>query len=298
MIAGGVALVVAAIAALDGGVGWGGGWWWWGGLFPLLLIGLAAALVWRHLERRRSDGQGLDAGWIAGRLALVVAIAAVSTLAFLASALAAAAGGGAVVAAIVIATGVMLVAAAFRGGARWLILPALLLALPAGIVSAAGVDLDGGIGDREYRPASASDLRDRYQLGIGRLEVDLRDVQFPRGDRPVELDLGVGEAIVFVPENVCVTLDSRVGAGYVQLFDRDSSGVDVDWDIARTATGTAPRLVVKADVGIGALHVVHDEGEVRDGEGRFFDDGSSGDGNTACQAGAEKGGGTSGRGGP
>ena len=126
------------------------------------------------------------------------ALAAACVL-FFGSAIAAAAGGAAVVAAIVIAVGAMLIVAAFNGGARWLIVPALLMAFPAGVVAAADVDLDGGVGEREYRPTSTADVRERYELGMGRLEIDLRDANLPRGDTPLQVDLGVGEAVVVVP---------------------------------------------------------------------------------------------------
>ena len=46
--------------------------------------------------------------------------------------------------------------------------------MSAGTVAAAGIDLKGGIGQREYRPGSTADLRDRYRLGMGELLVDLR----------------------------------------------------------------------------------------------------------------------------
>ena len=62
------------------------------------------------------------------------------------SAWATAAGGGIVVAIAVIVAGLWLVAGAFLGGARWLILPALALALPAGVVSAANIDIDARVG--------------------------------------------------------------------------------------------------------------------------------------------------------
>ena len=81
----------------------------------------------------------------------------------------------------------MLVAAAFARPARWLILPALSLALSAGFVTAAGIDLDGGIGDREYRPTAATDIRDSYKLGVGELVVDLRQADLPAG-RPPDRD--------------------------------------------------------------------------------------------------------------
>ena len=288
----GVGAVVIAFAVLGvigavGDWGWGWGLWWGGFLGPLALIAVGGLLVWAFLRERREgtqDGerggegrQGVDARWLIGRAALGVAILAASALLFFGSALATAAGGGAAVAAIVILIGVLLVIAAFNGGARWLIVPALLLAFPAGVVSAADVDLKGGVGDREYLPTSAADVRDSYRLGVGHLEVDLRAADLPPGDRPLEVDLGVGSAVVVVPEDVCVALDSRVGGGYVRLFDRDSSGLDVDWDTTPQAPARVPRLVLDAQVGMGALFVVHDPSDVNQDAG--------GPGNDACDVG-------------
>jgi phage shock protein PspC (stress-responsive transcriptional regulator)/predicted membrane protein len=282
----GAAIVVlaglAALGQLGDHGGWG--WWWWGGfLGPLAVIAIAALLAWVLLRDRRPEGPP-DAGWIAGRIALVVAVSAASAILFVGAALATAAGGGAAVAAVVVAIGLALVAVAFRGGARWLIVPALLIAFPVGVVSAADVDLDGGIGKRDYRPASVADVRAKYQLGIGRLEIDLRDADLPAGDRPLKVDLGVGEADLIVPSDVCVALDSQVGAGYVRLFDRDSAGMDVDWDVTANAGAKVPRLVVDADVGMGALQVVHDPSDIHRGD--RFDSSSldESEGNVGCDS--------------
>jgi phage shock protein PspC (stress-responsive transcriptional regulator)/predicted membrane protein len=283
-ITGAVVLVIAGLAALGqlGDGGWG--WWWWGGFFgPLALIAVAGFVSWALLKDRRPRSAP-DARWIMGRIALAAAILAGATVLFVGAGLAAAAGGGVAVATIVVAVGLVLAAAAFRGGARWLILPALLIALPAGVVSAADVDLDGGVGDRHYRPASVSDLRDHYQLGIGHLEVDLRDVTLAPGDRPLQLDVGIGAADLIVPDNVCVALDSRIGAGYVRLFDRDSNGLNVDWDTKSDAGRKVPRLVVKGDVGMGALQVVHDPSDIDRGDrfGPRFDSVGDTEGNVGC----------------
>jgi phage shock protein PspC (stress-responsive transcriptional regulator) len=286
VLAGAFVLAIAAFAAVgaiaDHG-GWGWGWWFGGFLGPLAVIAIVGALAWATFRDRR-EGAGVDAAWVAGRVALVIAILAGATVLVVGGALAAAAGGGAVVAALVVLIGALLVVAAFRGGARWLIVPALLLALPVGIVSAADIDLDGGIGEREYRPSSIAELHDTYELGMGRLEVDLRDLELPRGGRPLKVELGVGESVVIVPEDVCVALDSRVGAGYVRLFDRDSAGLDVDWDSSPAAPATAPRLVLDADVGAGALQVVHDPSDL-DRRDRWDRD-SVGDsvGNVGCES--------------
>jgi phage shock protein PspC (stress-responsive transcriptional regulator)/predicted membrane protein len=285
VLAGAFALAVAALGAVGaiGDWGWGWGWWFGGFLGPLAVIAIVGALLWAALRDRRREGAGVDPAWVAGRIALVIAVLAGATVLVIGSLVVAAAGGGAAVAALVVAIGALLVVAAFRGGARWLIVPAVLLAFPVGIVSAADIDLDGGIGEREYQPSSTADLRSAYELGMGRLEVDLRDAELPRGDRPLKVDLGVGEAVVIVPEDVCVALDSRVGAGYARLFDRDSGGLDVDWDSSPEVAPTARRLILDADVGVGALHVVHDPSDVEHREWRDGDSIADSVGNVGCE---------------
>jgi hypothetical protein len=129
------------------------------------------------------------------------------------------------------------------------------LALSAGTVSAAGIDLDGGVGERDYRPASALDLRDTYELGMGELIVDLRQTDLPPGDVPLEVDLGVGEARVIVPEDVCVATDAKVGIGEVRSFQQHNEGVNVDYDDLPDAAPSTTRLLVKADVGVGSLRI-------------------------------------------
>ena len=186
---------------------------------------------------------------------LFLLVVAGSTLAALASFWATGTGSGAYVAAAVVVLGLALAAAAFRGGARWLILPALAVALPAGAAAAADVDLHGGVGERHYRPHSLQELRGEYRLGVGEMVVDLRDVRFEPGDRELDLKLGTGQIELIVPDGVCVATKARVGAGYVGGLDRDSGGLDVDWEDAPVAARGVPRLVVDADVGMGAFMV-------------------------------------------
>jgi hypothetical protein len=203
----------------------------------------------------------------------------------LASGWGAAAGGGAVVAGLVIAAGVALVAGAFVRPVRWLIPLALALALPAGFVSAAGIDLDGGYGEKSYRPGTVADIREHYELGAGELTVDLRGVDLPAGDREIELDVGMGHAQLLVDEGVCVATRADVGMGAVDVFDEEDGGIDIDIDeLPRAKTGV-PRIVLDADVGLGLVEVSHvddgrDFGHWRDrGRGRDdFDRGA----NEAC----------------
>jgi phage shock protein PspC (stress-responsive transcriptional regulator) len=264
-----------AVVALVLLVAWpfllGGGLIAAGILLPLAFLVGAGVLVWWIVS---GEGPSGDAGDIARRAALGIGVLILCGVIALGGAWAAAAGGGGVVAALVIASGLAILAGAFLKPVRWLILPAVTLALSAGAIAASGIDLDGGVGDKSYRPASAIDLRDRYELGIGELEIDLRETDLPAGDSPLRIDVGVGEARVIVPDDVCVATDADVGLGEVRIFERDSGGVDVDVLDEPDASPDTTRLMVNADVGVGALNVVHDPAEFEfGGPGRDFDGG-------------------------
>jgi phage shock protein PspC (stress-responsive transcriptional regulator) len=251
----GVVVLVCALGALlpfHWGWGWGDGW----NLLPLGFLALAGIVVWRFVTGQRPYG---NARSVVRAMALGVVLIIVCFVLAVAAAWAAADGGDTVVAGIVIAAGLVLIAGAFlEGRTRWLILPALAVALPAGVVSAANLDVTGGHGDRTYRPASSDAVRGTYRLGAGKLVVDLRGAQLTPGDHRVKLSLGVGEAQLLVPRDVCVSSDSHVGIGGVQVFDRDNGGVDFDWQDERRAPAGTARVLVDADVGIGAFTVHHD----------------------------------------
>ncbi len=172
--------------------------------------------------------------------------------------LAAALGGGVVIASLAVVTGLVLIGTAFAGGARWLIVPALVLVLPLGLVAAADIDLDGGVGEREYRPTSMTELRDRYELGMGELDIDLRDLDLPNGRTEMALDVGIGGVVVYVPADACVTSDVTIGAGVADIFDRDNEGLDVAVAAAADEPADRPTLHIDADLGFGALEVVRE----------------------------------------
>src|SRR3954454_8634079 len=256
-IVGAVALVLAvgAVTSFHGGPF--GGWHWSGPFVSLVFLGLAGLGIW-YLASGEHPSVG-GARDVLRRAGFGLALLAVCGILALAGAWATAAGGGVLVASVVIVAGIWLVAAAFVGGARWLILPALALALPARVVSAANVKVDGGVGDREYRPVAAGQVRDAYRLGVGRLVVDLRDADLPAGDRRLHVDLGVGQAVLVVPRDVCVTTDARLGAGQANVFGRGSGGVDVDWQDERVAPAGTTRLVLDGDMGVGELDVTYED---------------------------------------
>ena len=260
VIAGVIVLIIAVCVALP----FRGDWWDSDTLLFFGFVALAGLVVWRFATGQRPEA---NARSVLRAIAVGIALIVVCLVLALGSAWAAADGGNEVVAGLVIAAGLALIAGAFFDGrARWLILPALAVALPAGVVSAADLDVTGGHGERTYRPASSTAVRDSYRLGAGKLVVDLRGANLTPGDHRVKLRLGVGEAQLVVPRGVCVSTDSHLGIGGAQVFDRDHGGVDVDWQDERTAPAGTPRVLVDANVGIGAFTVHHDEDQGWDGD--------------------------------
>lgn len=258
MLLGG-AVVVAAVAVLlprASRAALSGGWAAGVAAGAVALAGALGAAVWLRLRRRAPDEQPSADRVLASRLGLALALVALAAL--LGAAGATLAGTERVAAAwTAIALGACLIVSAFAGRrAHVLLLPALAFALPAAIFAAARVDLHGGLGERAYRPSSLSQLRGDYQLGAGRLEVDLRGVSFPAGVTTLHLRLGVGELVVLVPDQVCVTTRARMGGGFVGALDRSSGGLDVNWSNSPSPPSRVPRLVLEGSVGMGALFVL------------------------------------------
>jgi phage shock protein PspC (stress-responsive transcriptional regulator) len=230
--------------------------------------------VWRLLGGRDGQPPGL------GRALLIVALVLVAIgggiALFFGSAWVTALGGGVVVASIVVVLGLLAVGGSLTGHrrARWLVLPALVLAIPSGVVAAAGVEFKGGYGEREYRPATIAAIpANGYELAAGRMWIDLRDVPLaPRTTTRIPVELGMGALTVVVPENVCVQTDVRAGAGYLDVLGHEQGGFDVRYQLTG-ARSSAPRVLIDSHVGMGATEVVHNPSQSRldDHRGRNFD---------------------------
>jgi phage shock protein PspC (stress-responsive transcriptional regulator) len=220
------------------------------GLLVVALLAVAAVLV------LRSVGATGDPARAAARIALVCLAIVAAIGAALGVGLVAALGGGVAIGILTVVTGLALAATAFLGGVRWLIVPAFVLALPLAVVAAGDIDVKGGIGERQYRPASAAQVQPGYRLGMGSLELDLRDVSLPAGRTDVALDLGIGHARVNVADDVCVTSNVDIGAGAAYVFDHVNDGVDVAFAESATPRPGQPQLHVDANLGVGELEVV------------------------------------------
>ncbi|MBJ7331916.1 MAG: PspC domain-containing protein, partial [Solirubrobacteraceae bacterium] len=249
-----VVLVIAALVFIPGA-----GFWLFGPLVPIAVIALLGLTAWWVVSGEGASG---GAGQIGKRILLGLLVLTgcfvLAVFAFYAGTTDA----DWIVAGVVVAAGVALLVGSFVRQVRWLILPALAIALPLAAAEASDLDLTGGMGERTYRPATAAQVRDDYELGAGRLVVDLRNTELPDGDTPVRLRIGAGEAVLLVDRDTCVATRAEFGAGGLDVFDEDSGGVGFDWEDIRVAKRGNPRVLLDADVGVGHLlvdHVDHDD---------------------------------------
>jgi phage shock protein PspC (stress-responsive transcriptional regulator) len=111
------------------------------------------------------------------------------------------------------------------------------------------VSLSNGVGNRTYAPATSSDVKRSYSLGVGDLHIDLSNVAATKRMR-VRANLGVGELRVVVPRNAEVTVDAHAKVGDVRVLDQQESGRNVT-----VQSGSGGKLTIVANVGAGAIDV-------------------------------------------
>jgi hypothetical protein len=150
--------------------------------------------------------------------------------------------------------GAALVVSTWFGRARGLIALGIPLVLVVGAFGLVDVPLSGGIGDPTYHPRAVGAVDRDYELAIGNLSVDLRDVDFSGTRRHVHAQLGIGQLNVTVPESVRVVLDGHVGAGGITAFGA-SSDECCPTDVHLVRRGTAGGGTVYLDVDVGAGHL-------------------------------------------
>lgn len=156
---------------------------------------------------------------------------------------------GRVLAADLAAVGLGLVAGAWWGRARWLALPAVLLAVALAVNASARVPVALSFGERSWGASPGT----TYRLGLGEAVLDLGAL----GAGPTDLraELGAGHLVVQVPAGVHLELRAEIAAGEALLPGEpavDGTGLRV----ARTyGPFDAPLVHLDALLGAGQLEV-------------------------------------------
>ena len=160
---------------------------------------------------------------------------------------------------VLLVCGVMLLVGAFYGRGGGLIFVGLVAAL-ATLAATAVQDVSAG--QIDTTPQTAADVKDRYEMGVGEIIIDLRDLNRAEladlDDRTIEVDVRLGHIRVLVPEDgLDVTADSNIeGAGESVLFENRTDGSD------KTTYGNGdadPDLTLDLEVLFGQIEVLTEE---------------------------------------
>jgi phage shock protein PspC (stress-responsive transcriptional regulator) len=112
------------------------------------------------------------------------------------------------------------------------------------------VSLGDGTGDRVYHPTSISDVKQKYELGVGNLRVDLSHIGAVTKETHINASVGVGELRIIVPNNAAVSVSARAKVGALYVLQHHDDGKN-----AAVRVGQGP-LVIDAKVGAGRIDVV------------------------------------------
>jgi predicted membrane protein len=157
-----------------------------------------------------------------------------------------------------ILVGVAIVVAS-RSGARPGGLIAVGIVLTGVMVIGSAIDFPfgGGVGERLERPATVSELRDEYVLGIGQLTVDLTDLSAGElgADARTRVRVGVGQLVVVVPEELPVLVFARATVGNVRVFEDEEGGFGAEREAGPGLDGRGSVLELVLSVGLGEVEV-------------------------------------------
>jgi hypothetical protein len=114
----------------------------------------------------------------------------------------------------------------------------------------------GGVGERTADPQTIGEVGETYNWALGSQTVDLRNVDFPSGETTVNVRLGMGEAVVRVPQNIGVRVEWQIGAGNIEVFDREQSGLGLsDSYQTENFADQETRLILDIQIGMGSVEV-------------------------------------------
>jgi hypothetical protein len=154
----------------------------------------------------------------------------------------------------VIAVGGALLVAGFVGrGSGGLVALGIVLTVLLMVSTVVDLPFGGGVGDRAYRPVAGVDRT--FELGIGKLTVDLTSLPPSGVDQTIRGHVGIGQLVVVVPRSSFVAdVDTRVGVGDSTVFGVSEGGFDVQYSNPRSST-LGKVVFLDLSVGIGQVEV-------------------------------------------
>ena len=202
------------------------------------------------VTRRSRDGQVLGAMLVLGGVFWLLQRSGVLTLSW-----------QAVLSILLTVLGVGLVMTARSRGGSGLILVGVVMTLV--LVSTSSIDvgvIQDGVGEHTARPLTVADAKETTGLGVGSMEIDLRDLELPSGDTTeLKYTMGVGELHLVLPgvaEDVAVRVVTKVRAGQAEVLGREENGSNLNLVVEdRGYDDATTRLDIEITMGLGNVQV-------------------------------------------
>jgi phage shock protein PspC (stress-responsive transcriptional regulator) len=141
---------------------------------------------------------------------------------------------------------------------KWLLITfatlfALVLIAVAAFFAIFDVELGNGVGDRNIAITSAEGLQSNYALGIGKLDLDLRQLKLPVGETHISGRVDVGDLHVLVPADATLRIHGSAELGEVDLPNGiGGDGRNVESNLVETGLRV---LVIDGHVGVGSVRI-------------------------------------------
>lgn len=157
--------------------------------------------------------------------------------------------------AVLAAVGVALTIGSFTGPHPGLITFGVFLTIATLVVALAPAGFQGGIGERNIRVTQQTELEARYEVGLGKLDLDMGDLVMTQSAE-VRVSVGAGEIRIILPDDVAVRVETSVGAGEIDLLGERADGLSPG--LTHTSPGfdsASVTLTIDVNVGAGKIEV-------------------------------------------
>jgi predicted membrane protein len=153
--------------------------------------------------------------------------------------------------AVLAVVGLALIIGSFDGPHTGLVIAGVFLTIATlGLAVAPIGSFRGGIGERNFVVTDEAELEERYDLGLGEMNLDLSGLELT-SSTSVAASVGAGEITVTLPGDLSVQVEATAGAGEISVLGEHTEGVSIDIAFEDDDFSTAD-VTLTLDVTIGA----------------------------------------------
>ncbi len=150
--------------------------------------------------------------------------------------------------------GVGLLVGSIAGRARWLILVGVIMVPTLMFSPVFELEWEGDGFDRRAAPGTFTGLERTYELDLGSLEIDLRELPWDGEEVEIDASVNAGEIEILVPDGVGIVGSASVDIGEVSGLGRSRGGLG-DLHLEWNEPGELGTILLDAEVNIGQIEI-------------------------------------------